>query len=305
MNTQLVTATGYETSRMIFLDPVPGSIPESKPAITYKRIPIETVYDDGSTGPLILSTEEVYSYGVGENTNIETGKTNGFVMPLVLYSRNGPTPLEKAFVDTFNNIVDKCKEHLLENKDTLDLYDLEMNDLKKLNPIYQKKEKGKVVEGASPTLYAKLIVSKKQGEKIVTVFFHAETGEAINPLDYLGKHCRAIAAIKFESIFIGGGNKISLQVKLYECQLTPIDNGFKSLLQKRPVSNSRVLNENNSKSTNPMALLDDDDDDDDAGSLIGMDEKKNDEDYEAQVEDTIKTIPKKVVKKIIKKVAAK
>ena len=302
MNTQLTTASGYDTSRMIFQDPVPGSIPESKPAITYKRIPIETVYDDGSTGPLIISTEECYSYGIGENTNIETGKTNGFVIPLVLYSRNGATQLEKAFVETVNNIIDKCKEYLIENKDQLDLYDLEPADLKKLNPIYQKKEKGKVVEGSSPTLYAKLIVSKKQGEKIVTVFFHAETGEAINPLDFLGKHCRAIAAIKFESIFIGGGNKISVQIKAYECQLTPIETGFKSVLQKRPVSNSRVQNETNSKPSNPMALLDDDDD---AGSLIGIDEKKDDDEDESQVEDTIKTIPKKVVKKIIKKVVAK
>lgn len=304
MNTQLVTADGYDTSRITFQEPVPGSIPDSKPAITYKRIPIETVYDDGTSGPLILSTEEVYSYGVGENTNIETGKVNGFVMPLVLYSRNGPTRLEKAFVDTFNNIVDRCKEHLIDNKVALDLYDLELSDLKKLNPIYQKKEKGKVVEGASPTLYAKLIVSKKQGEKIITVFHHTETNEQINPLDLLGKHCRAVAAIKFESIFIGGGNKISLQVKLYECQVTPIDNGFKSLLQQRPVSNSRVLHESNSKiSSNPMSLMDDDDD---AGSLVGMDEKKeDDDDEESHVEETIKTIPKKVVKKIVKKVIPK
>jgi hypothetical protein len=176
--------------------------------------------------------------------------------------------------------------------------------LKKLNPIYQKKEKGKIVEGASPTLYAKLIVSKKQGEKIITVFHHTETNEAINPLDLLGKHCRAVAAIKFESIFIGGGNKISLQVKLYECQVTPIETGFKSLLQQRPVSNSRVLNESNSKiSSNPMSLMDDDDDD--AGSLVGMDEKKDDDDEESHVEETIKTIPKKVVKKIVKKVVPK
>lgn len=305
MNTQLVTADGYDTSRIIFHEAVPGSIPDSKPAITYKRIPIETVYDDGTSGPLILSTEEVYSYGVGENTNIETGKVNGFVMPLVLYSRNGPTRLEKAFVETFNNIIEKFKEYLISNKVALDLYDLEMSDLKKLNPIYQKKEKGKVVEGASPTLYAKLIVSKKQGEKIITVFHHAETNEQINPLDLLGKHCRAIAAIKFESIFIGGSSKISVQVKLYECQVTPIDNGFKSLLQQRPVSNSRVLNESNSKiSSNPMSLMDDDDDDD-AGSLVGMDEKKEEDDEESHVEETIKTIPKKVVKKIVKKVIPK
>ena len=41
-----------------------------------------------------------------------------------------------------------------------------------------------------------------------------------NPLEYLGKKCNVNAAIKFESIFIG--STISLQVKLYEIEITPV-----------------------------------------------------------------------------------
>ena len=40
------------------------------------------------------------------------------------------------------------------------------------------------------------------------------------PLKYLGKRCNVNTAIKFESIFIG--SKISLQVKLYELEISPI-----------------------------------------------------------------------------------
>jgi hypothetical protein len=292
-STQLTNPRGFSTDRMRFSDPIPGSIPDSKPVITYKRINISVINEDGTVGDLIIPTEKCYSFGVSENTNQETGKVNGFVMPLVLADRTGPTQAQSDFINAFNNTVDRAKEYLLESKEQLELYELEPADLKKLNPLYYKKEKGKVVEGSAPTLYAKLIVSKKQGEKIMTVFVNEETEDSINPLDLLGKHCYARGAIKFESIFIG--NKISIQVKLIECQVTLIDFGFKRLLP-RPSSVSVVKNE--TKNTVPMSLKNDDDDDD-LGSLAGDD--KIDED-EAPIEDSIKTIPKKVVKKVVKKV---
>lgn len=229
-NTQLVSAIDFDTSKLIFSEPIQGSIPDSKPAINYSRINISTKYDDGTTGDLVFCTEECYSFGLNENLNQETGKINGFVLPIVLHNKNGPTENELAFVNTFNNIVEKCKDYLLENKDDLNQYDLERNDLKKLNPLYYKKDKGKIVEGASPVLYGKLIVSKKNGDKIISDFFDRDSGEPINALDLLGKHCYVRAAIKIESIFIG--NKISLQVKLYECEVKQIDFGFKRLLPR-------------------------------------------------------------------------
>ena len=297
-STQLTNATGYDTSRMIFSDPIPGSIPDSKPAITYKRINISTVYPDGNKGDLVVQTENCYSYGPSENLNQETGKVSGFVMPLVLYSRNGPTDKEKDFVDTFNKIIDKCKDYILENKEELEQFELEPTDLRKLNPLYYKRDKnnkGKIVEGSSPTLYAKLIISKKQGDKIITVFFKKDSDERVDPLELLGKHCYATSAIKFESIFIG--NKISIQIKLLDCEVTQIDTGFKRLLS-RPEAEIRTGGESVSvplslpKATPVKNDEDDEAIDDDAGSLV---------DDEPPVEETIKTIPKKVVKKIVKK----
>ena len=77
-----------------------------------------------------------------------------------------------------------------------------------------------------PTLYSKLIESPKHG--ILTTFFDSETDEEIDPLTLKG-HCFVIPAIRIESIFIG--NKISLQVKLYEAVVRTIDKGKKSLLR--------------------------------------------------------------------------
>ena len=291
IDTQLTSALGYDTSNMRFSEPVVGTIPDSKPLISYRRINITTKNPDGSEGELIFPTDEVFSFGLSENTNIETGKVNGYVMPLCLHSKTGATPSEKAFTDTIDKVVEKCKIHLIANRDKVEQYDLEMNDLKKLNPIYQKREKGKVVDGSSPTLYAKLIVSKKQ-DKIVTYFFD-KNNEPINALDLLGKYCFATAAIKIESIFIG--NKISLQVKLYECEVRMTNTGMRRLLTVRPESQSTVQQ---SSTSNPL-----DDDDDDAGSIVADFEEPKD--GEEDVEEPVKEVPKKVVKKVVKKILKK
>jgi hypothetical protein len=246
-NTQLTSASGYETKRMIFSEAQTGSIPNSKPEISFKRITISTKNEDGTVGALILPTSKLFSFGVSENLSMDTGKVNGYVMPLCLHNRDGATQEEKEWTETFNNIVDQCKEHLIENKDEIEKYDLEMNDLKKFNSLYYKKEKGKIVEGMGPTLYGKLIVSKKQ-DKIITMFYDFD-GESIDPLTLLGKYCNVKAAVKIESIFIG--NKISLQVKLYECEVKLLQTGMKRLM-KRPKAQQRVLNSTPMKASNPL-----------------------------------------------------
>ena len=286
-NTQLTPACGYDTERMIFSEPIIGTIPDSKPAISFKRITISTRNEDGSIGELIIPTERIFSFGVSENISQDTGKINGYVMPLCLFNRDGATKEEKEWVKTFENIVEKCKDHLIDNKDEIEQYDLERRDLKKLNCLYYKKDKGKVVEGTGPTLYAKLITSKKQENKIVTMFFD-NTDKQIQGIDLLGKYCYAKAAIKIESIFIG--NKISLQLKLYECEVELMQSGMKRLLP-RPNSVNRVL----TKVSSNKPPLPDGGDDDEVGSLDG--------DFnDMVVEDSKQKKPiKKIIKKVIKK----
>ena len=96
-NTQLTTASGYDVTRMVFSDPIQGTIPNSKPAIAYKRINISTKNEDGTVGELIFPTEQLFSFGVGENKSLDTGKVNGYVMPLCLYNRDTPSKNEKSW----------------------------------------------------------------------------------------------------------------------------------------------------------------------------------------------------------------
>lgn len=302
-NTQLTSAIGYDTKKMIFSAPQQGSISNTGggPEIKYKRISISTENPDKTVGDLIIPTTKVFSFGVSENTNLETGKVNGYVMPLCLHNRDGASKEEKQWSDTFNNIVERCKEHLVENRNDIEMYDLELRDLKKLNPLYYKKEKGVIVEGFGPTLYAKLLVSKKKKKKtdddhnkIVTMFFNFD-GESVDPLTLLGKYCNAKAAIKIESIFIG--NKISLQVKLYECEVELMDTGMKRLL-KRPDAQQRVLTSHVSR---PLEEKDDNNESD-VGSLKDSD---SDQDDIAKESDIKKSSDKKVVKRRVKKVVRK
>ena len=278
-NTQLTSASGYNTKNMIFSDPQEGSIPNSIPPINYKRIIIQTKNTDGSIGDLIIPTASgrpLFSFGVSENTNPETGKTNGYVVPICLWNRDSPSQEEKDWSDTFDAIIQRCKQHLLSNKDNIGKYELEASDLKKLNPLYWKKDKGVVVPGTGPTLYAKLIVSKKQ-DKIVTMFSDFD-GNPVDPLSLIGKYCFANAAIKIESIFIG--NKISMQIKLYECEVKLADSGMKSLM-KKPSTQTKITNSVSNLTLNNFT--------------------ENDSDGEGSIKDDDEDVPppKKVIEKVV------
>jgi hypothetical protein len=287
---QLTSANGYDVNNMIFSKPIVGNVKDTP--INFRRINIQTKYEDGSVGDLILPTERVFSFGVCENVDPTTKKVNGYVFPLCLIDKDNPTDEEKEWVNTFNNIIDRCKKYLLDNKKELKLYDLEAALLKKLNPLYYKRVDGEIPDGATPTLYAKIIVSKKQ-EKVVTEFFDSKSGISLNALDLLKKFCYAKAAIKVESIFLG--NKISIQIKIYEAEVDLVNTGMKKLLPRKPVSESKVVTDTSLKS-NPLVNDDksDVDDDDDVSSI------KSDSIEEPE---PVKAAPKKIIKKVtIKKV---
>ena len=236
MNTQLTSAIGFNTNNVKFGKININKIPNSP--LTYKRIDIQVKNPDGTMGELIIPTERVFSFGFQENKGLDGETVNGYVLPMCLWNKDGATPEEKNWSDTFNAIVDKCKEYIIENKDKLEQYELELSDLKKLNPLYYKREKGKIVEGAGPTLYAKLIISRKH-DKIMTMVFDETTQQPIDPLEILGKYCFTKAAIKFESIFIG--NKISLQVKVYEAEVGLLDGGMRRLLGGSKLSTTSIV----------------------------------------------------------------
>ena len=306
-STQITPIQGYDVNRIVFSEPISGAIPDSKPKIEFKRINISTQNEDGSRGELILPTTRLFSFGVSENMSQETGKVNGWTFPLCLWNRDGPSEEEKAWTDLFDKIVDKCIDHLVDVKDEIDMFELTKSDLTKskggLNPLYWKKEKhtneqGKtvmrVVPGSGPTLYTKLIFSKKN-DKFLSQFFDIND-EPINALDLMGKYCYTNAAIKIESIFIG--SRISLQVKLYEAVVEPTSSGMRRLLA-RPKAQSKVLELNKNMNSNPFNQdynNNDNDNNDETGSLVGSDNEEQE-----QVESPPKVVKKRIVKKVVKK----
>lgn len=260
-NTQLTSAFGYDTKRLLFSKPIIGNIPNSTPQISFYRVMIGTRNEDKTVGDLIVPTidpkkeynengsdkPELFSFGLSDNKGLD-GQVNGYVMPICLWNRNGATPHEKAWTDTFDKIVEACKDHILSINADVGKYDMERGDLKKLNPLYWKRDKtnkGKIVDGTGPTLYAKLITSKKQS-KFMTQFYDYN-GDALNPQSIMSKYCYGRFAFKFESIFIG--NKISLQIKLYEAEIRFADSDVKRLLS-RPKPSLSLMSRGNRDSDN-------------------------------------------------------
>ncbi len=292
-NNQLTNPADYDVKRMVFSEPQVNTVKDS--TIVYRRINISTLNKDGSVGDLILPTERLFSFGVSESKSQETKMVNGHTLPLCLWDREKPTTAQKMWTDTFNRIVEQCKKHILDNREEVEQFDLTEAELKKFNPLYWKRDKGKIVEGTGPTLYAKLISSKKHN-KVLSMFFDTN-GETIDPMSLLGKYCYANAAIKIESIFVG--NKISLQVKLYEATVELMDNMMKPLMA-RPKSSGRMLT-GNSTTMNEMNEEEDDTKPkppnpvDESGSIHGSDDE----------EATRKVVPTTVVRKVVRKVQKK
>ena len=262
MSTQLTNPSDFNVDNIKFSKPETGTIPGNGPTINFHRIRVAYENDDGTTGDLVLATQKLFSFGVQENTDMNSGRVTGYSLPLCLHNKNGASDEEIKFVEVIRELVEKCKDHLMEVKDEVGKYDLERSELKKLDPVYQKREKGKIVEGKGPSLYPKLLISKKGGDmKIQTFFTNGITGEDVDPLLLTKKYLHATCGIKIESIFVG--NKISLQVKVYECLFEPVDTGMKRLLSKPKPSSTKeeeVIYENEDEDDENGSLKDEDDD---------------------------------------------
>jgi hypothetical protein len=258
-STQLTNCADFDVSKIMFSEPETKSIPNTP--ISYNRINISYENNDGSMGDLIIPTEHLFSFGLQENTDMTSGKVNGYSIPLVLWNKNGATESETLFVDTIEAISETCQEHVLSDdiKEKVGKYDLVKSDLKKFNPIYRKREKGKIVEGRSPCLYPKVIVNKKDGGlRINTFFVDSNTNQDIDPLTLLEKRMHCTCGIKIESIFVG--RTISLQVKVYECVAEIVDSGMKRLLSVKPTTKT------------PVTMNDQEEEEEEEGSIDGEEE---------------------------------
>jgi len=275
-NHQLTPVEDFKTDNILFSKPEIGNIPGQK--ISFKRIRIAIQNRDNTVGDFILSTPEyLHSFGLQEAQSMDSGKLNGYVLPICLWSRNGPKDSEKRFTDVFTEVSEFCKKYLIEHREEIEKYDLDFSDLKKFNPLFWKTEKGKIVEGRGPMLYCKVLMNKKNN-KINTIFVDEDTNQEIDPFTIMNKPCHVTAAIKIESIFVG--NKISLQVKLYEVVVKQIDNTMRGLLRPNASKREEIMVEK--VSNNPYECIQyhsEEEEDDENGDVLMQSSIQYEEDH--------------------------
>ena len=183
--------------------------------VTYERIPITIMHGNNLYGSLFIPTEVCFSFGAQQNVNKDTGSVNGWVLPIVMYNRDGATEEQLKWVEKFGEIVERCKDYVMQ------LFDLERSQLDKIGGcMWWAKNEGIVDESRGPTLYSKLIVGKSSKRfdakfRLVKDLLDQEDAGVVMTKESLIESCNVIAVIKIESIYIGGEN-ISLQVKVSE-----------------------------------------------------------------------------------------
>ena len=218
---QLSNYENITEENILFNEAKEYKIKDSK--IKYKRIPIEVKYPNGKKGQLVVETPFLFSFGVSEKKNQETGKLVGYSIPVCLWSRDSePNNKEKAFFDVINNLITLSEKHL-ENENGVDM----VTSLS--YPFYYKKieytdkkgkKKTKVDESSSPVLYAKLIYSEKT-KKILSLF-KGKGGKDLKPFNYINQYCNVKLALIIEGIFISK-TVTSLQIKVHECYVKKLE----------------------------------------------------------------------------------
>jgi Protein of unknown function (DUF2738) len=243
----------FDTSSIIF-SPVKEEKSKFNPSIAGKRVQITTKYPANaidynnkripanSIGPLILTTEDLFSFGVSDKFSNDGG---GLSVPICLWTKDNTTEYEKEFTETTENIIEKVIDHILSVRVELKKPKLERAELKSIGNVLSWKtdeNTGERISGIGPVLYAKLI-SNKNG--IMTPFYDCD-GNKLEARSLIGQKFIAKFAIKFESIYFG--SKIGLQVKLYEASdVRLLNSGPTRIIRTKPTPENvvQVCNTNN------------------------------------------------------------
>ena len=194
---QLSSYDHLTQDNIIFNEAKEFKVKDSK--IRYKRIPIEIKYPNGKKGALVIETPLLFSFGVNEKKNQETGKLVGYSMPVCLWSKDSvPNPKELSFFETLNHVVAMCRHHLGSE------YGADLASSLS-SPFYYKqveyidkkgKKKTKIDESSAPVLYAKLIYSEKS-KKILSLF-KTKGNKDLNPFKYIDQYCNVKMALIIE-----------------------------------------------------------------------------------------------------------
>jgi len=233
---------------------------------------------DSTTGDLILKFPKSFCFGVSQGIDPKSKEVTGHSISLAMWEREGATEEQIKITTMMEELIEKCKDHVMsitksEPMKKLKKQKLEKSELKAMNKLlyWKTDENGDKVAGVGPTFSPKLIEYKartdKQGNvipaKMGSIFYSDEVDEEGNPMEvdpfeYLStkdKKCyfKVTPAIKFDSIFIGGGSIYSIQTKVTEADIEKPQVSSQRLLHNRhniTVSNKTAINV--VKSVNPL-----------------------------------------------------
>lgn len=242
-NTMISEYVGYNTDKMVFLNAIKGDVPAApatakgpapKP-IKYFRIPIRTENPDGTIGNLVFAPEDLFTFGVSENKGQNSDIVNGYTLPLNLWNKEGPTERQKSFIETLKNIIEACKQHLLQDdvKRSIAKPTLSYGSLEKLDNLlyYKRDDEGNLVEGRGPTMYPKLYTRRgDNGLMTITTDFFDAAGNTLDPFSLIGKYGHTNPAIQLDNIYIGAN--MSIQVRVIEAQFQLAGSGSRRLLPR-------------------------------------------------------------------------
>ena len=109
---QLTRTDSLTSNNIIFNDAKEYQVKDSK--TKQKRIKIETVYSIGKKGDLVIETPFLFSFGVNEKLNQETGKLIGYSILVCLWERDSEPGIEQRdfyeFIYKLTEVCRKCLE---------------------------------------------------------------------------------------------------------------------------------------------------------------------------------------------------
>lgn len=199
---------------------------------------------------IYIQLPELFSFGIktfegkkDPKTGITSAPAHSFSFSLNVepteeneYDEATANDISEKTVKMFDSMLDSIKSFLKDNEtvkrvgkfDDQDMWHVLVKKLKFYD--YQKdKDTKQVIEGALPTLFAKLKVDSKSGA-IKTLFqeLDKEKGTINNilptelPQKFENVRCMAIGVVHLESIFVGGNNTLAIQLKLHQVLITKI-----------------------------------------------------------------------------------
>ena len=254
--TQISDPCDYNIDNLIFDEPIKTEVNGIPP---FYRINLATKIGN-SESELVFQMDRCRMFGIKESRDNNTNNLTGYVVGTMMFDQNNATERQRKTLETFQQIVEKCKDYLMQadikkkvNKTAIKVRE----QLDTINPVsFMKNKETQEPDMEAPVLNAKLIYAKPKKDKdgneidgrIITRFYSEdevdENGEPLilDPLEYLNKRGSIISAVRFESIFVG--KDIKIQVKIYEAAIK-VDDGassFKRLLRFGNTSNDTVIN---------------------------------------------------------------